>query len=527
MGRIIGIDLGTTNSCAAYLSGGAVLPIPARDGRASTPSVVGFMPTGQTFVGAAGQRQAAANAAGTVHAVKRLMGRKLVTPELQAWKRLVPYESVGAPHGDAWVRVHGRRFSPEEVSAFVLEEIKAAAELYLGERVSAASITVPAYFNDAQRQATRDAGAIAGLRVENILNEPTAAALGYGVGRQGDQTLAVFDLGGGTFDVTILRKTGDVFEVLATHGDTFLGGDDFDGRIVAALAAEFERQHAVDPTRDPAALYRLKHAAEQAKRELSSAETARIHIPFLANGPHGPLHMEYPTFPRRLLESLCASLIERLEKPCAVALEGARLKRNHIDQVLLVGGMTHMPAVRRKAIEIFGAPIRTDVDPELAVALGAAVQCGILTGEVAEVALLDVTPYALGVRVLGSRMSTVIPKNCAIPTCVTRSFTTTKDQQTAVMIEVFQGEHESAERNMYLGSFELGGLPARPAGHAQIDVAFELDADGLLQVRAREVTTQREAKVTINPSGGLAPGDVQRLARAHRARHSDVATLKP
>jgi molecular chaperone DnaK len=517
---MIGIDLGTTNSCAAYLSGGAVHAIPSREGSPTTPSIVGFLPGGQTFVGAAAQRQAATNAVGTVYAAKRLMGRKFSAPELQVWKRQVSYEIVSAPNGDAWISVHGRRFSPEEISAFVLEEIKASAEQHFGEKVTAATVTVPAYFTDAQRQATRDAGAIAGLRVENIVNEPTAAALGYGVGRQEDQTFAVFDLGGGTFDISILRKTGDVFEVLATHGDTFLGGDDFDARMVGALAAEFQRQHGLDVTNDPAAMYRLKQAAEQAKRELSDAETTRINIPFLATGPNGPLHMEFPGFPRRLLESLSSTLLERLEKPCAIALEGARLKRNHIDQVLLVGGMTRMPAVRRRAIEIFGAPIRTDVDPETAVAAGAAIQCGILTGEIHEIALLDVTPYALGVRVKDSRMSTVIPKNCAIPTSVTRSFTTTRDQQLSVMIEVFQGEHESADSNTFLGSFELYGLPPRPAGNVQIDVAFELDADGLLQVKARETTTQREAKITITPSGGLPAAEVQRLARAHRGQPS-------
>jgi molecular chaperone DnaK len=496
-----------------------------RQGQRTTPSVVAFTPRGEVLVGALAQRQAATNPAATVFGQKRLIGRKLAAPELQSWKQLAPYRLVAAENGDAWVEVGERTVSPEELSAYVLEELKRSAEDYLGEAVSSAVVTVPAYFNDNQRQATRDAARIAGLQVDAMLNEPTAAALGYGVGapragnaahEQADQTLAVFDLGGGTFDVTILRKTGPVFEVLATHGDTFLGGDDFDARLVRHVVDAFAKRHAIDLTASPEALYRIKEAAEACKRELSAAEYAALEIPFVAAGPAGPLHASHPRIMRGAFETLCADLIDRLEAPCLVALDGARLRPQQIDQVLLVGGMTRMPAVRRKAQRIFGKAPRSDVDPDEAVAIGAAIQCGILSGELDDAALLDVTPYALGVRVKDGRMVTVIPKNCAIPTKVTRSFGTTSNYQLSVMIEVFQGEHEQAALNTALGRFELGKLPLLPAGQVQVDVSFALDADGVLEVTARETMTGSEASVSLTPAGGLPAGDVQRLARAHR-----------
>jgi molecular chaperone DnaK len=515
MGRSIGIDLGTTNSCIAFMDGHKPKVLHNRQGQRTTPSVVAFA-RGETLVGTLAQRQAATNPEATIFGMKRLIGRKLDAPELKAWARLAPYDIVAAPNGDAWVQIGERKVSPEELSAFVLEELKLSAEDYFGEPVTAATITVPAYFNDNQRQATRDAAQIAGLKVEAMLNEPTAAALGYGAGDQRDLTLAVFDLGGGTLDVTVLRKTGAIFEVLATHGDTFLGGDDFDARLVRYAVDAFAKKHKQDLTRDAAALYRIKEAAEAAKRSLSSAEHTAFEVPFVAAGPAGPLHVSHPQLARKELEAMCQDLLARLEAPCHVALDGAKLRPAAIDHVLLVGGMTRMPAVRREVQRIFGKAPRTDVDPDVAVAIGAAIQCGILSGEVEDAALMDVTPYALGVRVKDGRMVEVIPKNCAIPTKVTRSFGTTTNYQLAVMIEVFQGEHEQAARNTALGRFELGNLTLMPAGQVQVDVTFELDADGVLHVTAREAMTGREASVTLQAAGGLAAGDVQRLARAHR-----------
>jgi molecular chaperone DnaK len=516
MGRMIGIDLGTTNSCVAFMDGRRPQVISNRQAQRTTPSVVSFTPDGRVLVGSTAQRQATQNPGCTIHGAKRLMGRKYDAPELQPWKRLVPYAIVAAENGDAWVKVGDRRYSPQEISAFVLEELKIAAETYLGEPVTSATVTVPAYFNDAQRQATRDAGKIAGLAIDNILNEPTAAALGYGLDDRSDQTLAVFDLGGGTFDITILQKSGDVFEVLSTHGDTFLGGDDFDSRLVAALTTDFERRNQIRLTHDPAAMYRIKEVAEATKRDLSTVETTPIHIPFLAMGPAGPLHIEYTGFSRRSLEMLCADLLDRLGPPCQIALDGARLSVDELDQVLLVGGMTRMPAVRRKVAEVFpGVRIRADVNPDEIVALGAATQCGILSGQLDDIALLDVTPYALGVLVKGNRVSHIIPKNCTIPTSVTRTYATTAEMQNAVLIEVFQGESEAVEENSYLGCFELGDLPLRPAGHVQVDVIFELNADGMLQVTAREISLGKQASVKLTPSGGLSKAEVQSLAASH------------
>jgi len=514
MARMIGIDLGTTNSCMAFMDGATPTVIPNRQGARTTPSVVSLTP--KVLVGTFAQRQAAVSPEGTILGVKRLIGRKFEAPELQTWKRLVPFRIVPAPNGDAWVRVGDRMLSPEEVSALILQELKRNAEDFLGEEVTSATVTVPAYFNDNQRQATRDAGRIAGLQVDNILNEPTAAAIGYGLTNTQDQTIAVFDLGGGTFDVTILQKVGEVFEVLSTHGDTFLGGDDFDARLVQAMLEDFKREHQLDLALDPAAMYRIKEAAETAKRDLSTMEATPLEVPFVAHGAQGPLHISYPVFPRRSLEVLCKDLIDRLEPPCRVALEGARMQPGEIDQILLVGGMTRMPAVRRKAAEIFGKPPRTDVDPDEAVAIGAATQCGILSGQLGDVALLDVTPYSLGVGVKSGKMSVVVPKNCAIPTRVMRTYSTTANYQNAVMIEVFQGEDEVAANNSYLGCFELGKLPLLPAGQVQVDVTFEITADGMLEVTAREGSTGREASVTITPASGLGDKELEQLTAKHQ-----------
>ena len=517
MGRMIGIDLGTTNSCVAFMDGDTPTVLPNRQGARTTPSVVSLSP--KLLVGTFARRQAAASPEATIVGIKRLIGRKCEAPELQTWKRLTHYRIVPAPNGDAWVRVGDRMLSPEEISALILQELKRAAEEYLGEPVTSATVTVPAYFNDSQRQATRDAGRIAGLTIDNILNEPTAAAIGYGLSEAGteDQTIAVFDLGGGTFDVTILQKSGEVFEVLSTHGDTFLGGDDFDARLVQAMLEDFRRQHQIDLTGDAAAMYRIKDAAEQAKKDLSTMDATPLEVPFVAQGPSGPLHISYPVFPRRSLEVLCKDLVARLEEPCRIALEGARMKPADIDQILLVGGMTRMPAVRRKAQEIFGKEPRTDIDPDEAVAIGAATQCGILSGQLGEVALLDVTPYSLGVMTMGGKMSVVVPKNCAIPTRVTRTYSTTANYQNAVMIEVFQGESEEVLDNSYLGSFELGKLPLLPAGQVQVDVTFEMNADGVLEVSAKENSAGREASVTISAAGGLAEADLEKLTARHKA----------
>jgi molecular chaperone DnaK len=402
--------------------------------------------------------------------------------------------------------------SPEEISSLVLRELKAIAEEVLGTEVSLATVTVPAYFNDNQRQATKDAGELAGLTVENILNEPTAAALAYGVAQEADQTFAVFDLGGGTFDISILRKTADVFEVLATSGDTFLGGNDFDARVLRYLVEKVKSDSGIDVRSDAAVLHRLTEAAEHAKRQLSGLESTAISLPFLTKNARGPVHLSLDRFPRVTLERMCADLLARLEAPCKTALQSAELKVRDIDQVLLVGGMTRMPAVRERVRAIFdGADVRTDLNPDETVALGAACQCAILSGEIEGVALLDVTPYALGVRVLDDRMSVVIPKNCAIPTSATKRFGTTKDHQVEVRIDVFQGNGESVRDNTPLGSFVLEGLPKLPAGQAQVDVSFNIDADGILHVSAKEPVTGNETAVRIHPASGLRPADRQRI----------------
>jgi len=513
---MVGIDLGTTNSCVAYWDGRSPRVIANRDGARITPSVVAFDEQGNPLVGAVAQRQANANPKHTIFGAKRLMGRKHNTPELAEWVTTVPFKLSAAENGDARIDAGARSRSPEEISALILKEMKAIAEDVLGTEVTSAAITVPAYFNDHQRQATKDAGTIAGLKVENILNEPTAAALGYGLSQETDQTFAVFDLGGGTFDISILRKTGDVFEVLATAGDTFLGGNDFDSRIVRYLVEKLRASAGEETKIDRSILQRLNEAAEQAKCQLSSLESTAINLPFLGAGPKGPLHLMIDRFPRKVLERLCGDLLQRLEKPCRSALEQARLQPNQLDQVLLVGGMTRMPAVRQRVKEIFGVPVRTDVNPDEIVAQGAACQCAILSGAIEDVALLDVTPYALGVRVLEDRMSVVIPKSCAIPTTAVKRFATTKDAQREVRIDIFQGDSEVIATNTALGSFVLEGLPVRTAGQVEVDVRFDIDADGILAVSAKETTTGTETAIRIHPTGGLRAADVERLRIQHQ-----------
>ncbi len=516
MGRMIGIDLGTTNTCAAAIQGGNPVVIPTRQGQRTMPSVVAFTDQGDEICGVVAQRQAITNPHRTIFAVKRLIGRKLDDRAIKDWIGAVPYQIVAAPNGDAWVRTRDRDYSPQEISASVLQEVKAAAEDFLGSEVTDAVITVPAYFNDGQRQATKDAGAIAGLRVRNILNEPTAAALGYGIDKNKDQTLAIFDLGGGTFDVTIMRASGSVFEVLATHGDTFLGGDDFDRALMEHLIAEFQRENSIDLHGDPVALQRLREAAEMAKKELSSATTTSINLPFIAAGARGPLHIRHNVVERSLLERLTKDLIARLQAPCERALADAGLTAAKLDQVLLVGGMSRMPAVQRKVEDIFGKISAKDVNPDEIVAVGAARQCAIMSGEIEDVVLLDVTPHSLGVRVRDDKMSVVIGKNTTIPTSEKKLFATTRDNQNFVEIMVYQGENALVDHNTFLGRVVLGDLPANRAGNVNVEVTFLLDADGVLNVSAREVTTGKEASVQIAASGGLSKGQVQHLANARR-----------
>ena len=509
-GTIIGIDLGTTNSCVAVLEGGTPIVIHNQEGGRTTPSMVSWSPSGDVVVGSASKRQMVTNPTRTVHGVKRLIGRRLDYPEVGQLEPLLPYELVRAQNGDAWVKIDSRELSPQEISGHILRKMKQIAEDYLGKPVSEAIVTVPAYFDDVQRRATRDAGAIAGLEVRAILNEPTAAALAYGVHRQTDQKLAVFDLGGGTFDISILSIEAGVFEVRATSGDTNLGGDDFDRRIIALLAREFRAAHDVDLTADPVALQRLKEASERAKIELSTAMSTEINLPFLSVGPGGPIHLMREVS-RGELEAACRELLGALEAPCRKALADARMEPADIDQVLLVGGMTRMPSVAARVVEIFGKTPSKGVNPDEIVAMGAAVQSGIIGGEITEVVLLDVTPHSLGLKVAGDMLSIVIPANTTIPTREEKVFATTDDQQTHVAIEVYQGESTKATDNRYLGRFVLGDLPARPAGKVRVRVSFTLDADGLLEVTATENETGRAASVRIEAASGLSRSELERL----------------
>lgn len=517
MGSLIGIDLGTTNCCVAVLQSGGPVVVPTRQGHRTMPSVVAFGDDNREIVGVTALRQAVTNPHRTVQGIKRLIGRKADEPEIVRWSESVPYDITAAPNRDAWVRTRDGDYSPQEISAILLQEIRASAEDFLGEPVTEAVVTVPAYFNDSQRQATKDAGAIAGLTIRHILNEPTAAALGYGMDKQRDQTLAIFDLGGGTFDITVLRVTDGVFEVLATHGDSFLGGNDFDRALLDHLVQAFQDAHEVDLRGDPVALQRLQEATEAAKKELSAAPTTSINLPFLSTGPTGPLHLKHDVLERSLLERLTADLVDRLEAPCAAALQDAGLTAEALDQVLLVGGMTRMPAVQRKVEAIFGDKVAKDVNPDEIVAVGAATQCGIMSGELQDVILLDVTPHSVGVRVKDERMSVVIDRNTTIPTSATKLFATTRDNQDFVEIQVYQGEAESVEHNTPLGRFTLSGLPKRKARSVNVEVAFTIDADGVLSVTARELETKTEASVQIAASSGLSSGQVDKLTERRRA----------
>lgn len=520
MGKLIGIDLGTTNCCVAIPEAQGVTVIASRQGQRTMPSVVAYVDDGPELVGIAAQRQAVTNPHRTIYGAKRLIGRKLADAEVVSWKASVPYEIGASPNGDACIRTRDRSYTPQEIAAALLSEIKSVAEAYLGEEVTDAVVTVPAYFNDGQRQATKDACAIAGLRVRNIINEPTAAALAYGLGKKKDQTLAIFDLGGGTFDITIMRSTGDVFEVLATHGDTFLGGDDFDRVLMDHLLDEFNGEHAVDLRSDPVALQRVKEAAETAKKELSTMTTTNVNLPFLCETAKGPLHLQKGVVERSLLERLSAGLLTRLTAPCERALKDAHLSAKNLDQVLLVGGMTRMPAVQKQVERIFGKIVARDINVDEIVAIGAATQCAILAGEIKEVVLLDVTPHSLGVRVKDGRMSAIIAKNTTIPTSERKIFATTRDDQDFVEILVYQGEEEQVDANAFLGRVMLGNLPRKAAGLVNVEVTFLLDADGVLNVSAREITGGKEASVKITPSGGLSKDHIEKLRKPASKRRA-------
>ncbi|MBI2388140.1 MAG: molecular chaperone DnaK [Deltaproteobacteria bacterium] len=520
MGRIIGIDLGTTNSCVAVIDGTETKVIPNAEGARTTPSIVGFTSGGERLVGQIAKRQAVTNSSNTVYAVKRLMGRKMIEPEVLKQLELAPYKIVSAANGDAWVQVQGRDLSPPEVSAMILSKMKEIAESYLGEPVTEAVITVPAYFDDAQRQATKDAGKIAGLEVRRIINEPTAAALAYGLDRQAAERIAVYDLGGGTFDISILEIANGVFQVKATNGDTHLGGEDFDQRIIDELSRQFLEDTAIDLKKDRMALQRLKEAAEKAKHELSSSLETEINLPFIAVGKAGPLHL-VRTMKRAELETLTADLIDRTIEPCQKALADAKLKISDIDSIVLVGGMTRMPAVQRSVKEFFGKDPHKGVNPDEVVAVGAAIQGAALTGQVEDVLLLDVTPLSLGVETGGGVFTRLIERNTTIPTEKSEIFTTSLDNQPFVPIHVLQGEREMAADNRSLARFELTGIPPAPRGVPKIQVTFKIDANGIVSVEAKDLGTSRATSINVTPSSGLSTEDVDRLVRDAEKHKND------
>ncbi|GIX17173.1 MAG: chaperone protein DnaK [Rhodothalassiaceae bacterium] len=518
MTKAIGIDLGTTNSCVAVMEGGDVRVIENAEGARTTPSMVAFTEDGEVLIGAPAKRQAVTNPEGTLFAIKRLIGRRYDDPIVQKDKAMVPYKIVPGPNGDAWVEVRGKKYSPSQISAFVLQKMKETAERHLGHEVKEAVITVPAYFNDAQRQATKDAGKIAGLEVLRIINEPTAAALAYGFDKKKSGKIAVYDLGGGTFDISILEIGDGVFEVKATNGDTFLGGEDFDKRIIDYLADEFKKEHGIDLRNDRLALQRLKEAAEKAKIELSSSQQTEVNLPFITADQTGPKHLNIK-LTRAKLESLVEDLIERTLEPCRKALQDAGLKPSDIDEVILVGGQTRMPKIIETVKEFFGREPHKGVNPDEVVAVGAAIQAAVLKGEVKDVLLLDVTPLSLGIETLGGVMTKIIERNTTIPTRKSQIFSTAEDNQTAVTIRVYQGEREMAADNKLLGQFDLIGIPPAPRGVPQIEVTFDIDANGIVHVSAKDKATGKEQKIRIEASGGLTEEEIQRMikeAEAHR-----------